>query len=119
MFGSTLHRGANCTQVALLVRPTGEVDGGVVVALVDRTAMLTVPMLGPPDVLDTPASVAGLGRRVEPVGHHHGAPVPRALVGEVASRLSQRRISEAPPARPGAGETLLLKHPARIESLDH
>src|SRR5207244_1791923 len=50
-------------------------------------AAVAVPDLGPPDVLDRPASVAGFRRRKEPVRFDQGGPVPFALVAQLAARV--------------------------------
>ena len=63
MLGSTFHRGANCAQV----RRLGEVDGGVVVALVLGLAGLAAPVLRPADVLDVLTGMARLGGGKEAV----------------------------------------------------
>ena len=96
MLGSTLHRGANCAQA----RPTGEVDCGVVV------------------VLDVPTDLARLRGGKEAVGLHQCAPVPGALVAELAPRFPEGCVRQPPPARPRAGEALLSQHPCRVQPLD-
>ena len=94
MLGSTLHRGANCAQA----RRAGEVDGGVVVALVLRLAGLAAPVLRPANVLDVPTDMARLGGGKEAVGLHQCAPVPGALVAELPPRFP-RAASKSPRRR--------------------
>jgi len=115
MLGSTLHRGANCAQA----RRAGEVDGGVVVALVLRLAGLAAPVLRPANVLDVPTDMARLGGGKETVGLHQCAPVPGALVAELPPRFPEGCVGEPPPARSRAGEALLSQHPCRVQVLDN
>ena len=119
MFGSTLHRGGNSTQVARWWFPSGEVDRSIVVSVVDGPTAVADPGLGPSDVLDMVAVVAGLGRRVELVCFDEGRPVPFAFVAQLAAGFCQSSIGEASAACSGTGEAFLLHHAGRIQSFDH
>ena len=93
-------------------RPAGEVDRGIVVALVRDAAHFTGPVLGPANVLDVPTAVARLPRREVPVGFDQRAPIPGALLTELSTDFSERCVREPPPACSRTGQALLTQLPA-------
>src|SRR5437667_2302290 len=84
--GSTLDGGPDWADGATRCQHGGgclvacEVDGGVVVTLVDGSAAVADPVLDPADVPLVQALVAGLRRRVPAVGLDKSGPVPAGIV---------------------------------------
>jgi len=78
VLGSTSDRGGNSTQVARLARrPAGEVDRGIVVALVSDATAIANPEPGPASVLEVATGVTTLRGGKEPgrirfFDHHRG-----------------------------------------------
>src|SRR5579875_3062015 len=65
-----------------------QIDRGVVIAPVARPTAVTPPVLGPPEVLDQAAAMAGPRAGKAPVGLHHLRAVPGGLVTKLPAASS-------------------------------
>ena len=80
---------------------------------------VTLPMLGPSDVLHMPAGMAGFRRREPAVSDDELRPVPACLIGQVAPRCGQGCIGESTPPGAGTREALLPQHPRRVQTFNN
>src|SRR5579875_1375203 len=86
-----------------------QVDRGVVIALVARPTAVTLPVLGPPEVLDRAAAMAGPRAGKAPLGLHHLRAVPADLVTKLPAELGQGRLGRSPAPRPRPRDPLLAQ----------
>src|SRR5215467_9923625 len=93
--GSTLDGGPDWADGAIRCPRGGgclvacEVDGGVVVTLVDGPAAVAGPVPGPADVLLVHAQVTQFGRWVPAAGLDEPGPVPAGLVAQLPAGFSR------------------------------
>src|SRR5579875_2738929 len=96
-----------------------EVERGVVIALTARPTAVTPPVLGPPEVLDQAAAMAGPRAGKAPLGLHHLRAVPADLVTELPAELGQGRLGRSPAPRPRPRDPLLADHAGGVQPFPH
>jgi len=84
-----------------------------------RPTAVTPPVLGPADVLDQAAAMAGLRAGEVPVGFHQLRAVPGGLVAQLPADLGQSRVGQSPAPHPRPGQSLLAQHAGGVQPFHH